>query len=107
MNNTAKNYMLTQLTGQATRASLHAVNGTEITGGDYARQAVTWGTATNGAITASNQPAFSVPASSVVAIVKLWNTAGDTEYASFSVTSETFANAGTYTITSLSLDLNK
>jgi hypothetical protein len=107
MNNDAKNYMLTQLASVATKASLHNGSGTEITGGTYARQTITWGSASSGSIIDTSIPAFDIPAGSTVAMVKLWNTAGSTEYASFNVTSETFANAGTYTVTDLTLDLNK
>jgi hypothetical protein len=107
MNETAKNYMLTQLAGQATKASLHIANGDEVSGGTYARQTITWGTASGGSISDTSIPAFNIPASTTVATVKLWNSAGTVEYASFDVTDETFTNAGTYTITDLTLNLNK
>ena len=76
MNADAKNYMLTQLAGVATKASLHDSGGTEVTGGTYARQTITWGTAAAGAISDTSIPAFNIPAGSTVARVKLWNTGG-------------------------------
>lgn len=107
MNNTAKNLMLDALKAVATKAALYSGASTEVTGGDYARQTVTWGAASNGSISDTSIPAFSIPAGQTVDKVKLFNTAGTTEYASFDVTAETFTNAGTYTITDLTLDLNK
>lgn len=107
MNVDAKNYMLTQLAIVATKAALYSDASTEVTGGTYARQTITWGTASNGSISDTSIPAFNIPAGQTVAIVKLFNTAGTVEYASFDVTDETFTNAGTYTITDLTLDLNK
>ena len=107
MNNNAKDYMLNQLALVATRVSLHNSSGVEITGGSYARQVITWGSASSGSISDSSIPAFSVPAGASISQVRLWNTAGSTEYANFAVTTETFANAGTYTVTDLTIDLNK
>ncbi len=107
MNNTAKNLMLEALKTVATKAALYSNASTEVTGGNYARQTITWGTASNGSISDTSIPAFDIPAGQTVAIVKLFNTAGTTEYASFDVTDETFTNPGTYTITDLTLDLNK
>jgi len=106
MNNTAKNAMLDYLATVATKVALYSGASTEVTGGSYARQTITWGSASNGSISATSIPAFSVPAGQTVAIVKLFNDT-TTEYASFDVTDETFSNAGTYTITDLTLDLNK
>lgn len=107
MNNDAKNAMLTHLASLATKVSLHNASGTEISGGTYARQTIAWGTASGGSISDTSIPAFNIPAGATVARIKLWNSAGSTEYADFTVTAETFANAGTYTITDLTLDLNK
>lgn len=114
INTTGKNYMLDQFKTQIGYMSLHtaypATTGNEITGGSpaYARKAVTWGTATGGAISASNQPVFDVPAGTTVAAVGFFSavTAG-TLYGDFDVTDEAYANQGTYTVTSASIDLNK
>ena len=104
MNADAKNAMLNHLKTLATKAALYSGASTEVTGGDYARQNLTWGTASGGSISDTSIPAFSIPAGQTVAIVKLFNSAGSTDYASFDVTDETFTNAGTYTITDLTLD---
>jgi hypothetical protein len=106
MNNNARDYMLTQLATVATRASLHEEGGTEITGGGYERQAVSWAAASGGSMAKSGTLAFSVPAGAAIATLRLYNTAGDTIYAEIAAT-ETFTNAGTYTMTTLTLDLNK
>jgi hypothetical protein len=107
MNATAKNIMLDYLATLAVKASLHIANGDEVSGGTYERQTITWGSASGGSLSDTSIPAFNIPASTTVASVKLWNSAGTVEYASFDVTDETFTNAGTYTITDLTLDLNK
>lgn len=107
MTNDAKNAMLNHLATLATKVALYSGASTEITGGSYARQNITWGTASGGSIRDTSIPAFSIPAGQTVAIVKLFNAAGSVEYASFDVTDETFTNPGTYTITDLTLDLNK
>lgn len=107
MTNDAKNTMLDYLATVATTAALYSGASTEVTGGDYARQTITWGSASGGSLSDTSIPAFDIPAGETVAIVKLFNTAGTVEYASFDVTDETFTNAGTYTITDLTLDLNK
>jgi len=77
--------------------------GAELSGGDYARQPVTWTTATNGIIRPSADLTFSVPAGATVAGWRGFSalTAG-TEYggASFE-TPETFANAGDFKQTAL------
>ena len=65
------------------------------------------GNISNGSISDTSIPAFDIPAGGVVAIVRIFNAAGTVEYASFDVTDETFTNPGTYTITDLTLDLNK
>lgn len=114
INDAGKNYMLTQFKAQIGYMSLHAAYpatiGNEITGGSpaYARKAVTWGTATSGAIAASNQPSFDVPSGVTVAAVGFFSalTAG-TLYGDYDVTDEVFAGQGTYTVTSSAINLNK
>lgn len=108
----AKNEMLDHLGTLVTHASLHTGNpgstgASEISGGTYARKALTWNPANTGSKTLSNTPLFNVPASTTVAYVGLWgaDTAG-TWYGYVDVTDEAFAAAGTYQITSGTLDLN-
>lgn len=107
----AKHVMLNALAGVAKYVSLHsgypATSGNELSGGGYARQQVTFNTPSNGAITISGQPTFSVPAGATVAAVGFWSAAtGGTLYADAQVTTETYANPGTYKIESARLDLN-
>lgn len=106
MNNTAKNAMLDHLGTLATKVGLY--NGsTEINGGSYARQSVTWDSASNGSMSASDSIQFSVPAGASISHIKLFSSDGNTEYADFLVSTEVYTNAGTYTVTTLTLDLNK
>ena len=108
-----KNAMLDALAALATRASLHTAdpgqNGAnEVTGGSpaYARKAVAWNAADAGNINLNGTAVFDVPASTTVAYVGLWNTAGTAWYGSIDVTDEVFANQGTYTLTDADLNLN-
>ena len=109
-----KNKMLDELAAVAVQVSLHdgdpGDNGAnEISGGSpaYARKSVTWNSASGGAITASNQPEFDVPAGTTVRYVGFWSAAtGGTFYGYADVTDETFTNQGTYKLTSIQLDLN-
>jgi len=74
----------------------------ELSGGGYARQAANWGTAASSAIT-SGSMAFSVASAATVAYFGVATssvaTTADVKD-SVAVTSQTFASAGTYTITS-------
>ncbi len=114
-----KNLMLDALRGTnptvaVAYASLHTGSpgddgANELTGGTpaYARKAITMAAASAGAIAASNQPVFDVPASSTVTHVGFWSAvSGGTFLGYADVTDETFASQGTYTLTSAILDLN-
>jgi hypothetical protein len=110
LNNNGKNLMLNELATVALRVSLHTADpgptGTdEVSGGGYARQAIAWNTASGGEITASNQPEFDVPITTV-AYVGFWNTAGTVFYGSRQVVAEVFGSPGIYTIESASINLN-
>ena len=108
LNDAAKNLMLTEFASSATHMALFDETQTEITGGTYARQALTWGTASSGAISITNQPSFDIPASTTVGDVRFFSAlTGGTEYGIYDTVDETFSNAGTYTITSATVDLNK
>lgn len=105
--------MLDALAALATRVALHtgdpggansATN--EVAGGGYARQPIAWNAASGGAIDSSDAPQFSIPASTTVAWISFWNTAGTIRYAKKDVTDEAFGAAGTYTITDADFDLN-
>lgn len=107
-NASGKNLMLDALGAAVGYAGLLNASGTEISGGSpaYARKAVTWNAAATGAMTASNQPAFDVPAVTVGYVALFTALTGGTEHVRDEVTNETFAAQGTYTVTSISLDLN-
>jgi len=108
-----KNAMLNALGALAAYASLHTADpgesGTnEVTGGSpaYARKAITWNPAADGAMDDSNVPVFDVPAGTTVSYVGFWNAAGTVFYGYANVTDEVFAAQGTYTLTDADLDLN-
>lgn len=92
--------------GLVTHVAL-ADSGTELTGGTYARQEITWGAAVDGNIDASNTPTFDVPSGSTVNQVMFYSalTSG-TLYGTTTVTEETFAGDGTYTLSSAAINHN-
>jgi hypothetical protein len=77
----ALNAMLdgTGLAGQLDQVSLHTAysnsGANEVTGGAYARQAITWNAAASGALDSSNAPSFSVPSGNTVRFIGFWETA--------------------------------
>jgi hypothetical protein len=83
--------------------------GTELTGGDpaYARQAVTWTTASDGTIRPNANLTFNVPASTTVGGWRGFSalTAG-TNYGGKDLTNEAFANQGEYTLLAASTGIN-
>lgn len=106
-----KNLMLDQLASRATYLSLHRADpsttgANELTGGSpaYARKAVTWGSASSGAVASSASVRFDVPAGDV-AYVGLWSSGG-TFYGAGAVTRETYAAQGTYELTRATIRLN-
>lgn len=76
-------------------------SGTEISGGSYARQAVTWTTASNGRIQLQSDLTFDVPAGATVAGWRGYSAAsGGTDYGGADLPSQPFATEGTYTLRS-------
>jgi hypothetical protein len=76
------------------------VNGSniEISGGSYARQAVTWSGASN-VKSPSGNLVFNIPAGSTVAGWRGYSaSSGGTNYGGAALSSVTFNNAGTYTL---------
>lgn len=75
--------------------------GTEVTGGSpaYARKALSWGSSTAGVVSAS-AAVFDIPASTTVVGIGIHSavTAG-TYYDKTTVTNQTFASQGTYSVT--------
>lgn len=101
----SKNSLATSFGTAATHAALYttsagASQGTEVTGGSpaYARKAITWGSPTNGVITAS--VTFDVPASTTVvaAGVHTASTGTGNYLEGGAVTSQAFGSQGTYTL---------
>lgn len=108
----ARNSMLDKLGTIVLYASLHSASpGTtgvnEIAGGSpaYARTAVTWAAASGSVLTANGTlPVFNVESGDTVAFAGLWSAvSGGTFYGSGAVTSHTFANQGTYTLTAITV----
>lgn len=73
--------------------------GTEITGGTYARQAVTWTTAANGLIRPTADKTFNVPSGKTVGGWRGYSAStSGTDYGGASLTAQPFASDGTYTL---------
>lgn len=75
---TAENAGIAAIVALATFLSLHtATTGTtgaaEVSGGSYARQALTWGTASGGVAANTNAPAVPIPASTTVTHAGGWS----------------------------------
>ena len=104
-----KNAMLNALGALITYVGLLDETDTEITGGSpaYERKAITWAAADAGEMAASNTPEFDVPASTTVSkVIFMSASVAGTKYAEADVDDEVFTNQGTYTLTSVTLDLN-
>jgi hypothetical protein len=86
-------------------ASPGSTGTSELTGGAYARQAVAWSAASAGSKSkTASDPVIPIPAGSTVAYIGLWSalTTG-TFYGYWTVTSETYVGAGTYTVDTATL----
>jgi len=99
-------------TVDATHVSLHTADpgttGTdEVTGGSYARVAVTWGAASGGTKSNTGTLAFNVPAGTTITHVGLWDdsTNGTFRGGGALGASQQFATSGTYTIAAGDLDV--
>lgn len=100
-----KNLMLSGFTGTAAYVSLHtddpSTNGAnEVAGGSYARKSASWGSPANATVTNSGNIVFDVPASTTIKFIGYWSASSSgTFYGSRALdTNQTFATAGTYTI---------
>lgn len=72
----------------------------EVSGGGYARQSITWGSAASSQIASSNAQNYSIPASTTVSYVGLHSASsgtGDYYQGGALTTSQTFSTAGTLT----------
>jgi len=101
------NAQVSGLTAVAGYASLHTADpstgGTsEVTGGSYTREAISWGAASGGTATSDADIVFDVPGSTTITHLGYWSAStGGTFYGSRALdTSQTYATDGTYTISS-------
>lgn len=100
-----KNLLLDGFAGGVTFVSLHTADpstgGTsEVSGGAYTREAISWAAAASASVSTSASIVFDVPGSTTISHLGYWSasTAG-TFYGSRALdTSQTFSTAGTYTI---------
>ena len=114
--NTVKNAMLELLdesggSQSITHVSLHTADpgttgASEVTGGSYARVAVTWGSAASGVKSNTGSLAFNVPAGTTVTHIGGWSasTSGTFRGGGALGASQPFATSGTYTIAAGDLD---
>lgn len=92
-----------------THIALFDDTGSEVSGGSYARQAVSWNSASNGQVTFSSDLTFQVPGGTTVAGWRAFDAStGGTNYGGPSLTNETFSNSGEYVLTANNngIDLN-
>jgi hypothetical protein len=107
LNDNGLNAQVGGLTAVAAYASLHtaepdASGSAEVTGGSYARKAISWAAAAGGTAATDAQIVFDVPTSTTITYLGYWSaSSGGTFYGSRALdTSQTFSNSGTYTIAS-------
>lgn len=102
-----KNLLLDGLAGGVSFVSLHTADpstdgSSEVSGGSYTRESVSWASAASGSVASNAEIVFDVPGSTTITHLGYWSasTAG-TFYGSRALdTSQTYATAGTYTIAS-------
>lgn len=108
INTSGKNAMLDALGTLCTYMALYTDDTatTEVTGGTYARQSVTWSAASNGSKAISNSPAFNIPSGTTVKSIGLLTAStGGTQHAFYNANDEAYTGDGTYTVTSGSISL--
>lgn len=94
-----KNQALDASVTVITHIALLDETNTELSGGSYARKAVTWAAASGGIVRPNADIEFDVPASTTVSKIAYYSALTDgTKYGEDDVTNEVFANAGTYTL---------
>lgn len=107
----AENAAVNGITAVGLYLSLHSADpgttgASEITGGGYARQAITWGAASGGTATNTGALSFTVAAATTVAYVGVWSAATTgTYYVGAATTSVTFNQAGTASVAASALTL--
>jgi len=97
MNETYRNAIATHGASLIKYIGLVNGSGVELSGGSYARKAVTWTTADGGTIRPNADLVFDVPAGATVAGWRGYSAATTgTDYGGENLTAETFAGAGQY-----------
>lgn len=111
LNAAGLNAQISGLTAVVSHVSLHtaepnASGSSEVTGGTYSREAISWTTATLGSVESSAQIVFDVPASTTITHLGYWSAAtGGTFYGSRALNAaQTYATNGTYTIAAGNID---
>lgn len=110
LQNTLFDPMLDAAAAEAVSASLHTADpgatGTdELTGGTYARQAITWAAASGGTVGSSAGLTFSVPGGNTVTYLGLWDSAAAFLGGIVLSSPESYGATGTYTVSLLTLAL--
>ena len=107
--NTAKNSMLDGLPALYVSAHTAAPGETglsEVSGGSYARVAVTFNAAATGNLDSSNAPVLNIPAGTTVTHVGVWDAATAGNFMGWhDITDEAFGSDGTLTVSDLDLNL--
>lgn len=100
-----KNLLLDGFAGGVTFVSLHTADpstdgSSEVSGGTYTRESVSWASAASGSVSTSASVVFDVPGSTTITHLGYWSAStSGTFYGSRALdTNQTFATAGTYTI---------
>lgn len=103
--NAGKNLLLDGFAGGVSFVSLHTADpstdgSSEVSGGAYTREAVSWDSANSGSLTTNLAIVFDVPGSTTITHLGYWSASvSGTFYGSRALdVSQTFATAGTYTI---------
>lgn len=105
LNSNGLNAQVGGLTAVAVYASLHtaepnASGSSEVSGGSYTRETISWGSSSNGTATNDAQIVFDVPTGTTITYLGYWSAASaGTFYGSRQLdVSQTFSSDGTYTI---------
>lgn len=100
-----KNLLLDGFAGGVSFVSLHTADpstdgSSEVSGGSYTREAVSWDSADSGSVSSNASVVFDVPGSTTITHLGYWSAStSGTFYGSRALdTNQTFATAGTYTI---------
>lgn len=106
------NAMLSGIAAEADYVSLHTAEpdgsgSDEVTGGTYARRAITWNTPSAGSTTSASQPVLDVPGGTTITHVGLWSAAtSGTYFGSLALDEpETYGSSGSYTISTATMSI--